>query len=97
MSKSKNAESEDNIVEVEGQKYELKKISGYRLTKVVGDGNRDTADVLRDLIIYSVKDPEMNQEEVEELGSVTFFDLGFAIYNYHEDDLKKLEERGTNQ
>jgi len=49
-------------VEIDGRTFEIEKLSGYKLLKVVGDGSKDPADVTRDLILMAVKEPQMTKE-----------------------------------
>ena len=79
-------------IEIGNKTFEIEKLSGYRLLKVLGDGSKDIADTYRDLILACVKNPEMTKEEVENLEPVVFFKLGAEIIKLHNPDLKNLED-----
>jgi hypothetical protein len=78
-------------VEIAGRVFELEKPSGYRLLKAIGE-DKDQADVTRDLILLTVKEPKMTKEEVEELDPEIFFTLGAKISELVREDVKKLEK-----
>ncbi len=77
-------------VEIGGKAFELEKPSGYRLLKTIGE-DKDPADITRDLILLTVKEPKLTKEEVEELDPETFFTLGAKVSEFVGEDLKKLQ------
>ena len=77
-------------VEIEGRTFELEKPSGYKLLKVVDEG-KDAADLMRDLILVCVKEPELTAEEVEEMDGKSFFTLSAKVNELIADDLKNLQ------
>jgi len=78
-------------VKIGEKMFEIEKLSGYRLLKVLGDGSKDVADVYRDLILACVISPKLTKEDVESLEPAEFFKLGAEIVNLHSSDLKNLE------
>ena len=77
-------------VEIEGKSFKLEKLSGYKLIKI-SEQTKDNADLIRDLILESVKEPELTREDVEKLDASLFMQLGTEIIKLHEGDLKKLQ------
>ena len=77
-------------VEIGNRVFELEKPSGYKLLKAIGE-DKDHADITRDLILLTVKNPKLTKEEVEKLDPETFFTLGAKISGFVERDLKKLQ------
>jgi len=78
-------------VEIGDKTFEVEKLSGYKLLKVIGDGNKDHADIIRDLIQMAVKEPTLTKEEIEGLEPEIFFKLGTKIVDLHSKDLKNLQ------
>ena len=77
-------------VEIGNRVFVLEKPSGYKLLKAIGE-DKDHADITRDLILLTVKNPKLTKEEVEKLDPETFFTLGAKISEFVERDLKKLQ------
>ena len=77
-------------IEIGNKAFEIEKPSGYKLLKAVGEG-KDPADITRDLILLTVKEPKLTKKDVEEMDPETFFTLGAKINELISDDLKKLE------
>ena len=77
-------------VEIGNRVFELEKPSGYKLLKAICE-DKDHADITRDLILLTVKNPKLTKEEVEKLDPETFFTLGAKISEFVERDLKKLQ------
>ncbi|WP_290597039.1 MULTISPECIES: hypothetical protein [unclassified Archaeoglobus] len=77
-------------VKIGDKVYELEKPSGYKLLKAVGE-DKDPADITRDLILLTVKEPKLTKKDVEEMDPETFFTLGAKINELIGEDLKKLE------
>lgn len=82
-------------VEVNGTTYQIKRLSGYELHKIIASGEKDEADASRDMIVAAVIDPEISKEDVEELDGDTYFSLLKIINDLHEDDIKNLVEQLT--
>lgn len=61
------------------------------LLKVFGDGNKDPADLYRDLILTCVEEPELTKEHVEEMNATTFLKLGAEITKLHACDLENFQ------
>lgn len=78
-------------VEIGDRVFQLEKPSGYRLLKAVSR-EKDEADMMRDLILICVKEPQLTAEEVENMDSETFFTLSAKINELLSDDVKKLTQ-----
>lgn len=70
--------------------FTVKKLSGYQILKVMGDGTKDQADVLRDLIVASVE-PAMKKEEIEKLSLSDFMEVSTRVSE--ELGLKELTQK----
>ncbi|MHC1623438.1 MAG: hypothetical protein ACXQTR_02465 [Candidatus Methanospirareceae archaeon] len=80
----------DDIIEVNGIKYKLKKPGEYRIVKAYGNENKDVADIMRDLIVICVEEPKLTTEEVEDLDG--FLHLGLKVLEFVERNFRGLEE-----
>ncbi|RLI77424.1 hypothetical protein DRP04_11405 [Archaeoglobales archaeon] len=78
-------------LQIGGQTFKVQKLSGYRLLKVFGDGNKDPADLYRDLILACVEEPKLTKEQVEEMNAATFLKLGAEITKLHASDLENFQ------
>ncbi|AIY89889.1 hypothetical protein [Geoglobus acetivorans] len=58
--------------------------------KVVDEG-KDAADLMRDLILVCVREPELAAEDVEKMDAESFFTLSAKVNELIADDLKKLQ------
>jgi len=74
--------------------YTVNKLSGYRILKVMGDGTKDQADILRDLITASVE-PAMKKEDVEKLSLLDFMEISTKVSE--ELGLKELSLKNQEQ
>jgi len=74
--------------------YTVNKLSGYRILKVMGDGTKDQADILRDLITASVE-PIMKKEDVEKLPLTDFMEISTKVSE--ELGLKELSLKNQEQ
>ena len=77
-------------IELNGISYKLKKPGEYRIIKAYGNENKDMADILRDLIVICVKEPELTTEEVEDIDG--FLHLGFKVLEFVERNFRGLGE-----
>ena len=77
-------------VELNGIKYKLKKPGEYRVVKALGNDFKDFADMLRDLILVCVEEPELTAEGVEELDG--FMHLGFKVLEFVQKNFRELGE-----
>lgn len=74
-------------------KYTVKKLSGYQILKAVGTGDKDQADMIRDLIVAAVE-PPLTAEEVEGLPLKELLELSNKVsetLGLKEADIKNLQ------
>ncbi len=79
-------------IKIGEQVFKAKKLSGYRLLKTFGSGDKDAADMYRDLILACVMEPELTKEQVEELDSEVFLKLGVELLKLHRGGLEGFRE-----
>ena len=80
----------DDIVKLNGIEYKLRKPGEYRVLKAYGNDFKDMADILRDMILACVEEPELTAEEVEDLDG--FLHLGFKVLGFVEKNFRELGE-----
>jgi len=79
-------------IQIDGTTYKVKELSDYRLLKIAESCDTN-ADLIRELILSSVVEPEFTKEEVEEWKDGRFYKLGIAIVKIYEDRFKKLNPK----
>lgn len=86
----------DEVVETEvlGEKIKIKKLSGYALLKrVVGDGTKSAADMMRDAILATVVEPKFTKDFIENEMSPKFFTaIGAKVFEVHGQEIKEINE-----
>lgn len=76
-------------VEVSGETYTCRKLSGFRMMNALGDPKKQTGDLYRDLILASVQEPEITKEYIEEeMPPNEFLALGVGILQAHEVEIQ---------
>ena len=88
---SKEAENRDEL-KIGDRVFKVQKLSGYRLLKILGQADKDAADMYRDLILACVMEPELTKEEVKELSADVFLKLGVELFKLHQGGLKGFRE-----
>ena len=83
------AENRDEI-KIGNRVFKVQKLSGYRLLKILGQADKDAADMYRDLILACV--PELTKEEVEEFPPEVFLKLGVELFKLHQGGLEGFRE-----
>lgn len=51
-------------ITVMGQIYKVKKLTAYQVSKLIGPGNRDLADIHVEMVLASVVEPKLKREDM---------------------------------
>lgn len=77
-------------ITVAGEKFKVRKLPPYLLTKTLGNGIKDLADIDIDLVIAAVVDPKLKREDFLQFNEEKYYGLLEQVQEVNREGIRKL-------